>query len=160
MNSSTPTDNTNLRKRLADFGTVTDALDYAARGATGCNFYSSRGELTDVLTYADLCSFAKDHAQRLIGMGLESGDRIAILASTTPDFPVLFFACQYAGLVPVPLPVPTAFGRREAYIEQISAQIKLSGSRILIGPVDLIKIVKEEIDMSRLLLCGTRDDII
>jgi len=93
-------------------------------------------------------------------MGLETGDRVALLASTTSDFLVLFFACQYAGFIPVPLPVPTAFGRREAYIQQISAQIKLSGSRILIGPEELMQSVKEETDMSGLLLCGTRDDII
>ena len=40
--------------RAADFSTLSEALDYAAQGETGCNFYSDRGQLSAVLSYADL----------------------------------------------------------------------------------------------------------
>ena len=34
------------------FPTLTEALDYAAQGQTGFNYYNGRGELTTVLSYA------------------------------------------------------------------------------------------------------------
>ena len=40
----TPTSNS-LDYRMADFSTLAEALDYAAQGETGANFYSGRGEL-------------------------------------------------------------------------------------------------------------------
>ena len=33
-------------RRLADFGTVDEALDYAAQGRRGLNFHDARGSLT------------------------------------------------------------------------------------------------------------------
>ena len=55
---STPTVN-NLPFRAADFATLAEALDYAARGQTGANFYTGRGELYASLPYATLRSEAR-----------------------------------------------------------------------------------------------------
>ena len=62
--------------RYADFATLTDALDYAAQGDTGANFYNGRGELTTSLPYASLRTDAHAVARRLHGMGLERGERV------------------------------------------------------------------------------------
>lgn len=43
-----------LPLRNADFATLVDALEYAAQGETGYNFYDGRGELFAVLSYAEL----------------------------------------------------------------------------------------------------------
>ena len=69
--------------------------------------------------------------------------RVALLAATSPEFLVLFFACQYAGLIPVPMPLPTAFGRREAYIDQIKGQITSSAARMVLGPQEFLPYVVE-----------------
>ena len=108
----TPTDNVHLPKRLADFPTLQDALDYAAQGETGFNFYTSRGDLNRVLPFAELSQKARETAKSLIGGGVVSGDRVALLAETAPAFLIAFFACQYAGAIPVPMPTPVAFWRR------------------------------------------------
>ena len=50
---ATPTINS-LPLRLADFSTLAEALDYAAQGETGFNFYTGAGKLYAVLPYADL----------------------------------------------------------------------------------------------------------
>ena len=50
---TTPTANT-LPFRAADFSNLAEALDYAALGETGCNFYSGRGKVNAVLSYAKL----------------------------------------------------------------------------------------------------------
>ncbi len=109
----------NLRFRPADFTTLADALDYAAAGDTGYNFYNARGVLEATLPYVQLREQALALAGRLHGLGLERGSRIALIAETGPDFMRFFFACQYAGLVPVPLPMSVNLGGHQAYVEQL-----------------------------------------
>ena len=41
-----------LPRRLADFDTLGDALDYAAKGRRGLNFHDARGTLTQAYTFA------------------------------------------------------------------------------------------------------------
>src|SRR5258705_2898345 len=98
----TPSDTPSLEKRLGTFATLSEAVDYAASSDAGFNFYSARGELHAKLPYRDLRDQAQSFARKLIAAGNKPGDRIALLANTAPEFLVLFFACQYAGLIPVP----------------------------------------------------------
>ncbi len=114
----TPTEN-NLALRPADFATLAEALDYAAQGETGYNFYDGRGRLDTVLPYTQLRDEARDIALRFNQLGLERGARIALIAHTGPDFMKIFFACQYAGLVPVPLPATMFLGGRQAFEAQL-----------------------------------------
>ena len=103
---ATPT-TSDLPLRIADFSTLAEALDYAARGKTGYNFYTGGVKLYAKLPYAELKKDAEALARRLIDLGASRGSRVAIVADTHPDFMRFFFACQYAGLVPVPLPAST-----------------------------------------------------
>jgi fatty-acyl-CoA synthase len=123
--------------RFADFPTLTEALDFAAKGETGINLYSLRGELVEALPYAKLREDALVLARRLLAAGAKTGDSVALLAETDGDFVRAFFACQYAGLLPAPLALPTPLGGREAYIEQIKNLANSAQARILIGPVGL-----------------------
>ncbi len=102
--------------RFADFETLAEGLDYAARGVCGFNFYSARGELQVALSYAELRDRAVEFARGLISAGLERGDRFLLIADTDADFMVAFFACQYAGLLPASAPIPTSLGGRDEYI--------------------------------------------
>ena len=97
--------------RFADFPTLTQALDFAATGETGVNLYSLRGELVEAIPYAKLREDALVLARRLLATGAKVGDSVALLAETDADFIRAFFACQYAGLMPAPLPLPTPLGR-------------------------------------------------
>jgi fatty-acyl-CoA synthase len=155
----TPSDTPGLAKRLADFSTLTESLDYAAKGDTGLNFYSARGALNAVLTYRDLCEQARSHGRRLNAAGVRPGDRVALLAATAPEFMVLFFACQYAGAIPVPMPLPTAFGRRESYIDQIRGQMARSQARMALGPREFLPFVEEAGSDLGMALIGTLEDI-
>ncbi len=129
-----PSDNPHLRFRRADFDTVAEALDYAAQGDTGVQFYDSRGRLSAVLSYHDLREAAVETAKRLIALGLERGDRVAMLAATGPEFLIDFFACQYAGTLAVPLPVPSSLGSRGDHIGHLRRLLITSGSRVALGP--------------------------
>ncbi len=160
MSTPTPTDNSRLPKRLADFATLPEALDYAAKGETGFNFYTSRGGVTAVLPFAELSDRARTAAAHVLGAGAKPGDRVALLAETAPAFLVSFFACLYAGAIPVPMPTPVAFGRRDAYVDQIRQQISSSGSVIAIAPQDYVPFVSDATDGLDMRLAGTLDDLL
>jgi fatty-acyl-CoA synthase len=114
----TPTKN-NLPLRQGDFTNLAEALDYAAAGITGYNFYDGCGNLSTVLPYKKLRKEARSLARRLLGLGPRRGARVALVADTQPDFMRYFFACQYAGLVPIPLPAPIQLGERRSYVAQL-----------------------------------------
>ena len=132
----TPTGD-DLPRRFADFGTLGEALDYAARGRRGLNFHDPRGQLTRAYTFGELREDAVQAAYRLVAAGVTPQDRIAIVAETGPEFAALFFGCIYAGAWPVPLPLPTSFGGRDSYIDQLSVQLDSSDPKALFFPAEL-----------------------
>jgi fatty-acyl-CoA synthase len=133
---STPTLDA-LPRRLSDFDTLGEALDYAATGKRGLNFHDMRGSLARPYPYSEMRGDALETAYRLISHGVKKGDRIALVAETGPDFAALFFGCIYAGAWPVPLPLPTSFGGKDSYIDQLSVQLKSSDPTILFYPPEL-----------------------
>jgi fatty-acyl-CoA synthase len=139
----TPTGSDTLPMRYADFGTLAEGLDYAARTKAGFNFYSARGELLTVLPYAELRERAVDLAHGLIASGLARGDRMLLVADTDADFMVTFFACQYAGLLPASAPVPTSLGGRDEYIGSLRRLLQSTGARAAFAPDMLVDYLKE-----------------
>jgi fatty-acyl-CoA synthase len=127
-----------LRRRLADFATLGDALDYAARGVRGLNFHDPRGRLVRAYSYRELREDAIVAARRLIAAGVRPLDRIALTAETGPEFAALFFGAVYAGAWPVPLPLPTSFGGRESYIDQLSVQLRSADPKFLFYPEEIV----------------------
>ncbi|MCJ2178805.1 fatty acyl-AMP ligase [Novosphingobium album (ex Hu et al. 2023)] len=134
--AATPNDDA-LPRRFADFDTFCEALDYAAKGLRGFNFHDPRGTLTRPYPFSELREDALAVAYALIARGVKPGDRIALIAETGPDFAALFCATVYAGAWPVPLPLPTSFGGKDNYIEQLAVQLSSSDPMMLIGPDEI-----------------------
>ncbi len=155
MLSPTPTTNADLAFRTGGFSTLAEGLDYAARGETGMNFYSPRGELVRVLSYRELRERAVDLASRLSGSKLRRGDRVAIIAETNADFLIFFFGCQYAGLVPVPLPLSINFGGRDAYEARLRGMLMAAGARAAVASDELIDALKTAAARTAVSLVGT-----
>jgi len=126
-----------LPRRIADFATLGEALDYAARGSRGMNFHDARGTLVRSYPYSELRTDALAHAGRFMALGLEKGDRLALIAETGPEFAACFFGAVYAGLWPVPLPLPTSFGGREAYVDQLVVMLTSSDPQLFLYPPEL-----------------------
>ena len=135
-NGATPTRDT-LQRRFADFETLGDALDYAATGTRGMNFHDARGTLTRAYPYATLREDSLAHARRFMTLGLAPGDRVALVAETGAEFAACFFGAVYAGLWPVPLPLPTSFGGREAYVAQLLVMLESSDPQLFLYPPEL-----------------------
>jgi fatty-acyl-CoA synthase len=124
--------------RKGDFESLPQALDYAAQGESGLSFHSMRNGLVATLPYRELRLQAMALAQRLLGAGLARGDRVAIVAETAPDFVAAFFASQYAGLIPVPVPLPPPFGGREGYVVNIERLCRESRACALFAPAEIL----------------------
>jgi fatty-acyl-CoA synthase len=144
-----------LDMRRADFSTLTEALDYAALGETGFNYYNGRGELTTILSYRQLRDQARALARRLQGLG--RGSRVALVAYTHPDFVVMFYACQYAALVPVPLPAAIHLGGHEAYVRHLRQMVRDCGAAAAFAPPEFIALLQEASNGLPVKVTGTLD---
>lgn len=147
--TATKTSNS-LPLRPADFNNLSEALDYAATGETGANFYGSRAQLYETVPFRQLATEAKTLARKLIAMEFERGDRVVIIAETHPNFLRGFFACQYAGLIPVPVPVPIQLGSRASYVRKTRDLLISAHATAVFTPESVLPLVNEackDIDM-------------
>ena len=143
----TPTPNDcDLPRIRSEFATFNDAIDYAARSEKGLNFHDARGNLERVYPYSRLREDALEGARRLIAMGIGKDDRVALVAETSPEFTAAFCACIYAGAWPVPLPLPTTFGGKDSYVDQLAVQLSSSDPKILLYPDEISEMAKAAAD--------------
>jgi len=139
---------------LNRFACLADALDEAAQGETGYNFYGARGELEHVLSYADLRREALSLARRLKSLDLPRGARMAIVAETNPLFHKYFFACQYAGLIPVPVPAAIQLGGQDAYVSQLKRLLQSCLASVAVAPSGFVEFLERAAAPLDLKVCG------
>ena len=126
-----------LPRRKSDFSTFNEAIDYAARSQKGLNFHDMRGTLERPYPFSEMRDDALVMARQLIAYGIGKEDRVALIAETGPDFAAMFCACVYVGAWPVPLPLPTSFGGKESYIDQLTVQLNSSDPKLLLYPEEI-----------------------
>jgi fatty-acyl-CoA synthase len=154
VDTPTPSINTDLVFRRGGFASLCDALDYAAHGATGLNFFDARGKLLSCLPYRDLLVQAQAFGRRLIGAGIARGERLVLIADTWPGFCIAFFGAQYAGVVPVPVAMPVGLGSRITYIEQLRRQITIAGAVGILAPDELAGFARKAADGTTARIAG------
>ena len=134
-----------IELKHSPFTTLTEGLDYAAQAETGFNFFDARGNLKTVLSYREMREKAIEVAKGLVGFA-ERDSRIGICATTSPEFAILFFACQYAGLVPAPLPLPVTLGGRGSYERQLQRMADTADLRALFTPASMEPIMSSALN--------------
>lgn len=140
--AATPTRH-ELGFRAADFNTLTEALDYAAQGETGSNFYTGRGAIYESIPYSQLRREAQQLGRKLLGLGLSKGERVALVAETNPDFIRFFYACQYTGLIPVALPASVKVGAHSSYVAQLQRLLEASDAQVAVASEGYLKFLQE-----------------
>ena len=152
----TPTINTNIALRRADFSTLPEALDYAAKGATGLNFYSARCELASALPFSLMRDRAVELARSLIQAGIKTNATVVLLGDTDPEIITAFFACQYASLIPVIVPIPASLGGRDSYVASLKRLLASSKAAAAMAPEAYLGFLKQAVDgESDALMVGT-----
>jgi len=128
---------------FGSFGTVAEALDLAAQTDNDVRIYNQKGELEHAFTYKSLREEAIKMGQALRSLGLSRGDRVAIAAETCPEFFFIFYGCQYAGLVPCPLPHTIYLGGKSTYISRISLLARTAHASVICLPDNLASISEQ-----------------
>lgn len=123
-------------------GTLIEALQYHV-DAHGDRPHVAlwRGDRIDeVLTYGQLHDQALRVAQGLQRIGLEPGDRVAIMLPTGMAFFVTFFGVLYAGGVPVPIYPPFRRAQVEEHIRRQAGILSNAEVGILVTERDILRV--------------------
>ncbi|WP_445169346.1 fatty acyl-AMP ligase [Mycolicibacterium sp. Dal123E01] len=105
------------------FETLTEMLDAAAHCGQSL-FFVDRNENDDEVPMAEVRRQARQLGAGLRAAGVHSGDRVALVLPTCPDFVALFFGVLYAGAVPVPLYPPVRLGKLDEYRQRTAAMLR------------------------------------
>ena len=133
---------TNYTYRQGGSKSLCEALDYASLSASQIRFFDINGNLAQQCTYKELRLKALKLANYLISLGYKRGSRVAIIAQTRLEFHIVFFACQYAGLIPSPLPFSIMPGGQEAYEKKLLTCLKLLKPALIVSPASIEAIAK------------------
>jgi len=153
----TPTLDPSLARRFSDFDTLIEAIEYAAKGQRGVNFFNARGDVNESITWKQIRDRAEIIGRKLVGMGFQRGDRVALIAESSANFVCFFVGCQYASVLPVPLPLPTSFGGKEGYVSQLTMQMQSCKANGLMAPSFMDEIVADATKELDLKFCGNID---
>ncbi|HSS48334.1 MAG TPA: fatty acyl-AMP ligase, partial [Thermoanaerobaculia bacterium] len=77
----------------------------------------------------------------LQALGIERGDRVALVFPTGIDFFTAFFGTLLAGAVPVPLYPPARLGRTEEYLRRTARMLERSGARLILAEPRLCRML-------------------
>lgn len=118
--------------------TLNDVLSLvSARGTAQVALYQDSANAWKPITANDLSAYVKSFAAWLRTVGIQKGDRVALIAENRWEWAVTDFATMAIGAVGVPLfPTLTA--------DQTAAQLKDSGARVcVVANAELAKKVRE-----------------
>ena len=62
---------------------------------------------------------------------------MAVVAETAADFLAVFFGCQYAGLIPCPVPYSMYVGGKDAYVQRIAGMLASARAAAIVTPDSL-----------------------
>ncbi len=120
----------------------------AAAGSGRIHFVDAR-ENERVFSHAELFARAQRAAGGLAERGIEAGDRVAIVAGTSPEFFDGLFGALLAGAVPVPLYPPVRLGRLQEYHARTAAALRAARVRVVLADKRARRILGRAIELSR-----------
>ena len=91
----------------------------------------------EIITYGDLNSGARRAATGLLDLGIERGERVAIMLPTSRDFFFAFFGVLMAGAIPVPIYPPFRRAQIEDHLRRQAGILRNARARLLITDKDI-----------------------
>jgi fatty-acyl-CoA synthase len=110
-----------------------------------------------VYTPGELVEAVERAACSLVRAGIEPGDRVGIMAQTTPETVISFLGCWAAGAVAVPLPLPMRAIEPHTFIEQSRRRLHKVEAKLLALPGSLLPMVGEMGVGMKLVACEELD---
>lgn len=113
--------------------TVVQAIEDAAKStATGYRFVDENSEAEPFFSHAGIERASARFGGALQALGLEKGDRVALILPDNADFVFAFLGAVRAGIVPVPIYPPTGLGKLSGYLENTLHIVDKSGAKVLV----------------------------
>lgn len=133
---------------------VTTLVDLLERASgvpeTGLRFLDRRERAT-FLTWGELHGVSQQVAAHLRALGVEPGDRVALIFSTGPEFFHAFFGILLAGAVPVPLYPPVRLGRLDEYHRRTAAMLAAASARLVLAEGRVRRLLGKTVEQARAL---------
>src|SRR6185312_12785814 len=111
--------------------TLTEMLAAAAQSQASL-FFVNRKEEDQEVPMARVRERALSIAGDLLARGVRTGDRVALVLPTCPEFVECLFGVLCAGAIPVPLYPPVRLGRLEEYHSKTAAMLRAVDAALVI----------------------------
>ncbi|MFO0548905.1 MAG: fatty acyl-AMP ligase [Polyangiaceae bacterium] len=118
--------------------------DNATVETRSVTFVRANGEERQV-PFAKLWTTACQRAQALYKLGVEKGDRVALVLPEPDEFVLTFMACLTAGIVAVPMYPPQTLAKMEAYGDTVRHILEASGAKLLVTSAALRDLMSEHL---------------
>jgi fatty-acyl-CoA synthase len=102
-------------------------------------------------SFAEVSTEAKRIALCLNRMGLQKGDRVALVLNAPQDFVLSFLGAISAGIMPVPMYPPLVLGRLDNYLDRAAGILRVSGAKAVLTTKELIPVLQPVLDRVRTL---------
>jgi acyl-CoA synthetase (AMP-forming)/AMP-acid ligase II len=113
---------------------LAEAVELAAKKGQDCGFRFVKNDkwAESFVSYAELERQTARVGGAMQELGLRKGDRLALILPDNEPFVVAFLAAMRAGVVPVPIYPPMAFGQLAGYLDNTRHIVHRSGARALV----------------------------
>lgn len=129
--------------------TLVQLLERAATFPDAGLRFLDRREREEWASWAEIHEAARAVGAALADLGLNPGERVAVVYPTGREFFHAFFGVLLAGAVPVPLYPPVRFGRRDEYHRRTSAMLRASGARLVLAEHRVARTLGPTVDAAR-----------
>ena len=117
--------------RAPSRASLSDALRAASESSVGVTFVDLQ-EREESLSWREVRARARRVAASLAALGVQPGDRVALVLATGPAFLDAFFGATLAGAIPVPLSPPLRLGRLDDYHAATARMIEVASARLVL----------------------------
>jgi acyl-CoA synthetase (AMP-forming)/AMP-acid ligase II len=129
--------------------TLNDLLERAAGlPEFGLRFLDRHEEAT-FLTWREIRAQAHRVAGGLVALGLQPGERAALVFPTGPEFFAAFFGVLLAGGVPTPLYPPVRLGRLDEYHARTARMIEAASARVVLTDGRVRRLLGQTMERAR-----------
>jgi fatty-acyl-CoA synthase len=132
---------------------LVDTLDQyllrAGRAADGGLRFLDRAENATWMGWGEMRARARAVAGGLLALGLQRGERVALIFPTGPDFFGGFFGALLAGAVPVPIYPPVRLGRLQEYLARTARMLEATAARVVLADVRVKRLLGEAVAAAR-----------
>jgi fatty-acyl-CoA synthase len=122
--------------------TVAQAIEDAAVSTkTGYRFIDESSETEPFFTHGGVERTSARIGGALQALGLQKGDRVALILPDNADFIFTFLGAIRAGIVPVPIYPPTGLGSLAGYLENTLHIVARSGAKVLVTSAEIKRVL-------------------